>query len=84
MHPVVISLWDTRAQRKHLALEGLGRELVRKVADVGAEVGVLSTWEVRPGMVGNPARQELAFSTMSEGRTDAPAGYAGAQSARRL
>ena len=41
--PVVISLWDTRAQRNHLALEGLGRELVRKVADVGAEVGVLSS-----------------------------------------
>ena len=61
---------------------GSWRELVRKVADVGAEVGVLSTWEVRPGMVGTPARCELAFSTMGEGRTDAPARYAGAQRAR--
>ena len=45
VHPVVIALWDTRAQRNHLALEGLRRELVRKVADVGAEVGVLAAWE---------------------------------------
>ena len=36
-----MSFWVTRAQGQHLALEGLRRELVRKVADVGAEVGVL-------------------------------------------
>ena len=58
--------WVTRAQRKHLALGGLGRELVRKVADVGAEVGRGSTW-------GGPARGrrdwtgfQLAFEVRGE------------------
>ena len=43
--PFVMSFLFTRAQWKHLALDGLGRELVRNVADVGAEVGVLCAWE---------------------------------------
>ena len=39
--------WDTRPQDRHLLLEFLGPESVRKMPDVGAEVGVLRVWEGR-------------------------------------
>jgi len=68
-----MSFQDTRAQRKHLALDGLRRDSVRKVGDFGAEV------RVGRGL-GGPARRladwprfEVACSTTpSAGPTRRP------------
>ena len=69
-----MSFWDTRAQRKHLALEGLGRELVRKVADLGAEDRVYGAWEGRRGIAGRtlvssrPSRRAAVSTRPGTGR----------------
>ena len=82
--PFVMSFLFTRAQWKHLALDGLRRELVRNVADVGAEVGVLRSWEARraasvTGRVSSRPSQEL----LAPGRRAGPARGAGAPHTRR-
>ncbi len=79
-----MSFLFTRAQWKHLALDGLRRELVRNVADVGAEVGVLRSWEARraasvTGRVSSRPSREL----LAPGRRAGPAQGAGAPHARR-
>ena len=74
--PVVMSFRDTRAQRKHLALEALGRELVRKVADFGAEDRVRGAWEGRRASVGTgrvssrPSRRPLSGARPGTGLWD--------------